>query len=217
MLNFLIQKGVRWAYWKAWLHLERISSVGIYSCQKVSTGLIHTQINQHAQSGVNRSRENKHWETQLRNTSHNLPLSLSLCPRQPASVCLTHAHKHKAELSDKTYPVIFSLTPSLLLSGLSWQSNFGSLRETKKTSSFLRSEPESSERPTNHSNFYQCSGWQEYCHPRSHTHLIKPYLWSIPGWSVSAKKQELMAALQQRECGQTFLKTTLTKRHTHST
>lgn len=67
---------------------------------------IDPRKNRHAQSCVNRGRENSHSETQLRNTSHNLFPSLSLCPCQTASVCLTHAHKHKPELSDKAYPVI---------------------------------------------------------------------------------------------------------------
>lgn len=65
----------------------------------------------HAQPCENKCSENSQPETRLRNTSHILFLSLSMCLCQTVSCyCLTHAHKHKPELSNKAYPVTFTLT-----------------------------------------------------------------------------------------------------------
>lgn len=117
----------------------------------------HPHRNRHAQPFVNRSRENSHSEKQLRNTSHNLFLTPSLSPHQTASVCLTHAHKHKPELSDKVYPVIplrRLLSCSLCFLGRAILAQCShQLLCRKKHASSIRSEPESKERRTNSSNF----------------------------------------------------------------
>lgn len=120
----------------------------------------------HAQPCENKCSENSHPETRLRNTSHILFLSLSMCLCQTVSCyCLTHAHKHKPELSNKAYPVISLrrlLSCSLCLLGRLTVLIKHNAREkkTKKhnNSSSIRSEPESSKRRTNSSNFYQLAG-----------------------------------------------------------